>query len=56
MKMILQQVAGSHMMSLLDDFSGYNQIKVKRAENIKPLLLLVGELFLMNVCLLDYLM
>jgi hypothetical protein len=29
MEMILQQVAGSEMMSLLDGFSGYNQIKVK---------------------------
>jgi hypothetical protein len=35
MKMILQQVAGSQMMSLLDDFSGYNQIKVKRTDKYK---------------------
>ena len=35
MEMILQQVAGSHMMSLLDDFSGYNQIKVKRVDKYK---------------------
>ena len=30
MEMILQQVARSQMMSLLDGFFGYNQIKVKR--------------------------
>jgi hypothetical protein len=35
MEMILQQVAGSQMMSLLDGFSGYSQIKVKRAEKYK---------------------
>jgi hypothetical protein len=35
MEMILQQVAGSQMMSLLDDFSGYNQIKVKRTHRYK---------------------
>jgi hypothetical protein len=32
MEMILQQVAGSQMMSLLDGFSSYNQIKVKRTD------------------------
>jgi hypothetical protein len=32
MEMILQHVAGSQMMSLLDGFSSYNQIKVKRAD------------------------
>jgi hypothetical protein len=35
MEMILQQVAGSQMMSLLDGFSSYNQIKVKRADKYK---------------------
>jgi hypothetical protein len=35
MEMILQQVAGSHMMSLLDSSSGYNQIKVKRTYKYK---------------------
>jgi hypothetical protein len=35
MEMILQQVAGSHMMSLLDNFSSYNQIKVKRTYKYK---------------------
>jgi hypothetical protein len=56
MEMILQQVAGSQMMSLLDGFSGYNQIKVKGQINIKPLLLHDGAHLLMNSCLLDYLM
>jgi hypothetical protein len=56
MEMILQQLPGSQMMSLLDGFFGYNQIKVKRRINIKPPLLLVGAPLLMNVCLLDYLM
>ena len=32
MELILQQVVGSQMMSLLDGFSGYNQIKVKRLD------------------------
>jgi hypothetical protein len=32
MKMILQQVGGSQMMSLVDGFSGYNQIRVKRTD------------------------
>jgi hypothetical protein len=31
----LQQVVGSHMMPLLDIFSGYNQIKVKGADKFK---------------------
>jgi hypothetical protein len=35
MEMILQQVVGSQMMSLLDSFSGYNQIKVKREDKYK---------------------
>ena len=35
MEMILQQVAGSHMMSLPNDFSGYNQIKGKGADKCK---------------------
>jgi hypothetical protein len=35
MEMILQQVAGSQMMSLLDDFFSYNQIKVKREDKYK---------------------
>jgi hypothetical protein len=35
MEMILQQVAGSQMMSLLDGLSGYNQIKVKREDKYK---------------------
>jgi hypothetical protein len=56
MEMILQQVAGSQMMSLLDSFSGYNQIKLKRVDRFKTTLLIVEPLLLMNVCLLDYLM
>jgi len=35
MEMILQQVAGSQMMSLLDGFFGYNQIEVKRTDKYK---------------------
>jgi hypothetical protein len=35
MEMILQQVAGSQMMSLLDGFSGYNYIKVKMNDKYK---------------------
>jgi hypothetical protein len=35
MEMILQQVGGSQMLYLLDGFSGYNQIKVKREDKYK---------------------
>jgi hypothetical protein len=35
MEMILQQVAGSQMMSLLDGFSRCNQIKVNRTDRCK---------------------
>jgi hypothetical protein len=35
MEVILQQVPGSQMMSLLDGFSGYNQIKIKREDRFK---------------------
>jgi hypothetical protein len=35
MEMILQQVAGSQMMSLLDGFSGYNQIKGNMTDRYK---------------------
>jgi hypothetical protein len=35
MEMILQKVAGSQMMPLLDGFSGYNQINVKRTDRYK---------------------
>jgi hypothetical protein len=35
MKLILQQVVGSQMMSLLDGFSGYNQIRIKRKDKYK---------------------
>jgi hypothetical protein len=40
MEMILQQVARSQMMSLLDGLSGSN--KIKGQINIKPPLLLIG--------------
>ena len=33
--MILQHVVGSQIMSLLDGFFGYNQIKVKRTDIYK---------------------
>jgi hypothetical protein len=35
MEMILRQVAGSQMMSLLDGFYGYNHIKVKMTDKYK---------------------
>jgi hypothetical protein len=35
MELILQQVVGSHMMLLLDGFSGYNHIRVKRVDKYK---------------------
>lgn len=36
MDAILQQVAGSEMMSLLDGFSGYNQVFINLKAAIKP--------------------
>lgn len=35
MELMLQQVVGSQMMSLLDGFSGYNKIKVKSHDRYK---------------------
>jgi len=35
MELILHQLGGSQMISLLDYFSGYNQICVKRVEKYK---------------------
>ena len=35
MELILQQVAGSQMISLLDGFLGYNQVRVKRDDKYK---------------------
>ena len=55
-EMILQQVAGSQMTSILDGFSGYNQIKVKREDKYKPTLLRIRVPLLMSVFLLSYLM
>jgi hypothetical protein len=45
MEMILQQVAGSHMMSLLDGFSSYNQIKVKMANKYKTMFIIRWGIF-----------
>jgi hypothetical protein len=38
MEIILQQFAGSQMMSVLDGFPGYNQIKLKRSDKYKTTL------------------
>jgi hypothetical protein len=35
MELILQEVAGSQMMSLLHGFSGYNKIRFKREDKYK---------------------
>jgi hypothetical protein len=43
-------------MSILDGFSGYNQIKVKRTDKFKTPFITRWALSLMNVCLLNYLM
>jgi hypothetical protein len=45
MEMILQQVSRSQMMSLLDGFSGYNQIKVKRADKYKTTFITIWGTF-----------
>jgi hypothetical protein len=56
MELILQQVVGSQMMSLLDGFSGYNQIRVKRTDKYKTTFTTRWGTFAYNVCLLVYLM
>jgi hypothetical protein len=56
MEMILQQVARSQMMSLLDSFSGYNQFKVKRTDRYKIAFTTRWGTFAYEQCLLDYLM
>jgi hypothetical protein len=45
MEMILQQVSWSQMISLLDSFSGYNQIKVKRTNKYKTTFITCWDTF-----------
>jgi hypothetical protein len=56
MEMILKQVVGSQMMSLLEIFFGYNQIELKGKISIKPHSQLDGAPFPMNKFHLSYLM
>ena len=49
---ILQKVVGAERISMLDDFSGYNQIKVLPGDQEKPHLLHLGALLSMQRCLL----
>jgi hypothetical protein len=42
METLLQRVTGSGMISMLDGFSGYNQIRVKEEDGIKIPSLLHG--------------
>jgi hypothetical protein len=54
METLLQRVTGSGMISMLDGFSGYNQIRLKLKIGIKLLLLLHGELLNILGCHLVY--
>jgi hypothetical protein len=56
MEMTLQQVARSQMMSLLDGFSSYNQIKVKRIDKYETTFITRWGTFSYDVCFLAYLM
>jgi hypothetical protein len=47
---ILQTVTGSEMMSMLDGFSGYNQIAVVAKDVIRLLLLRLGALIRTSGC------
>jgi hypothetical protein len=42
MELILQQVAGSQMMSFLDGLFGYNQIIFNNEDKYKPHVLIFG--------------
>jgi len=44
METLLQQVTGSSMMSMLDGFSGYNQVVIQEEDRLNPLSQLLGAL------------
>jgi hypothetical protein len=53
MDLIFQQVEGSQMMSLLDGFLSYNQLRLRELTYIKLNLPFDGSPLHMNICLLD---
>jgi hypothetical protein len=53
---VLDNLSGKKFFSFLDGFSGYNQIKIAPKIKIKPLLLALGELLLIEFSHLDYVM
>jgi hypothetical protein len=50
MEMLLQQVTGSAVMSMLDGFSGYNQVLVADEDRHKMILQHLGEHMLIFEC------
>ena len=53
MEQILQMVSGSELFSLLDGFSGYNQVLVAKEDRLKTTFKQSGELLLTEECPLD---
>ena len=52
MEAMLQKVIGSELMSMMDGFSGYNQVVVKESEQFKTTFTTPGVLMFMLECLL----
>jgi hypothetical protein len=53
MEHILQQVSGSERLSLLDGFSGYNQVLMSPSDQLKTTFRPLGALMLITKCLSD---
>ena len=53
MEQILQQVSSSERLSLLDGFSGYNQVLMSPPDQLKPPSVPRGALMLIEKCPLD---
>ena len=53
MEQILQMVSSSELFSLLDGFSGYNQVLVAEEDRLKPHSEPSGELFLIGELTMD---
>jgi hypothetical protein len=50
MEQLLQTISGSEMFSLLDGFSGYNQVLVSEEDRLKTTFRLNGEHSPINAC------
>jgi hypothetical protein len=53
MEHLLQAVTGSGMMSMLDEFFGYNQVSVSKEDKYKTAFTTPWGLTLIYICLLD---